>query len=176
MSLNLQEVIIRDAVINDFPDIIKIYNQAVLTGISTADTKTIQLEDRLEWFKQFDPQKRPLWTVLYRNQIIAFTYLSSFYGGRPAYDKTAEHSTYIDKNFHAQGLGSFLKDKMIKACPSLGVENLLTMYFDHNIASKKLNEKFGFTEVGHLENIATIHGKTHGLKIAILNIPPSPKN
>lgn len=171
MTIDFEELIIRDASIDDLPKIIEIYNQAVSTGISTADTKPISIESRLDWFHQFKPNKRPLWTILYRNKIIAFTYLTSFYGGRPAYDKTAEHSTYIDKNFHSKGIGSFLKQKMIDACPMLGVENLLSMYFDHNMASKRLNEKFGFVEVGHLENIASIHNENRGLKIAILRIP-----
>jgi phosphinothricin acetyltransferase len=63
-----------------------------------------------------------------------------------------------------------LKERMIEACPRLGVENLLSMYFDHNEATQRLNDKFGFEGVGHLPEIAEVFGEKRGLRISLLRI------
>lgn len=162
---------VRDATIDDLPAIVAIYNESIPAGKSTADTKAISVEDRLEWFSKFDPSKRPIWVAEIDGRIAACVYLSWFYGGRPAYDKTAEISTYIASDYQRRGLGAYLKRKMIEACPRLGVENLISMYFDHNEATQRLNDRFGFEEVGHLPAIAEVHGRSCGLKISLLRIP-----
>ena len=55
---------------------------------------------------------------------------------------------------------------MIAACPDLGVENLISMHFDHNEATKRMNRKLGFEVVGHLPEIADVFGKKRGLMIS----------
>ncbi len=168
-------MIIRDAVEADLSAIIEIYNESIPSGKSTADTVPITVEDRIEWFRRFDPAKRPIWVAEESGCVVGCVYLSSFYGGRPAYDKTAEISTYIRLSAQRKGIGTLLKQKMIAACPSLGVENLLSMYFDHNEATKRLNQRFGFKPAGHLTDIADVHGTKRGLVIAILRIPKAAK-
>jgi L-amino acid N-acyltransferase YncA len=162
---------IRDASEKDLPAIIDIYNQSIPSGTSTADTKSVTVSERMEWFKTFDANKRPIWVAEEDGKVVGCIYLSWFYGGRPAYDKTAEISTYIATGHQGKGLGTLLKQKMVEACPRLGIENLISMHFDHNEATRRLNAKFGFQEVGHLPEIAEVRGKKRGLVISILRIP-----
>lgn len=164
-------MIIRDALEADLPAIIEIYNESIPSGRSTADTVPIAVEERVEWFREFDSAKRPIWVAEESRTIIGCVYLSSFYGGRPAYDRTAEISTYIRSSSQGQGVGTLLKQKMIEACPRLGVDNLISMYFDHNEVTKRLNQKFGFEPAGHLPEIADVHGSKRGLLISILRVP-----
>ena len=62
---------------------------------------------------------------------------------------------------------------MIARCPQLGVTTLLSMYFDHNEATKHINASLGFETMGHLSEIATVQGQKRGLVIAGLRIPPA---
>jgi len=163
---------VRDAVEADLPAIVAIYNQSIAGGRSTADLVPITVEERIEWFRKHDPARRPLWVAEIGGRIAAWIGLSSFYGGRPAYDATAEVSLYIDHDFQRQGLGMLLKKRMIEHCPRLGVTTLLSMYFDHNDATRRINEKLGFETMGHLTEIAVIDGQKRGLVIAGLRIPP----
>lgn len=165
------ELHIREATEADLPAIVDIYNQSIPAGRSTADTRPVAVEERLEWFRKFDPAKRPIWVAEVDGRAIATTYLSSFYGGRPAYDATAEISIYIATEFHRRGIGRRLKQFVIDQCPRLGVTTLLSMHFDHNEATRRMNETFGFEVVGHLKDIAAVQGASRGLIIAALRIP-----
>lgn len=169
-------ITIRDAVEADLPTIIDINNASISSGRATADTQPIAVSDRLEWFKKFDPAKRPIWVAEDQGRVVGCVYLSWFYGGRPAYDGTAEISTYIAPEYQRKGLGTMLKKKMIDACRRLGVENLVSMYFDDNEATQQLNDKLGFQPVGHLPEIAEVFGEKRGLKISILRIQKGEQN
>lgn len=162
---------VRDAGEADLPAIVAIYNQSIASGRSTADLQPISVESRRAWFAAFNPSRRPIWVAHDGEQVVACIYLSSFYGGRPAYDKTAEVSLYIDQNYQGCGVGTWLMTQMIAQCPRLGVTTLLGMHFDHNEATVRLNQKFGFQIAGHLSEIAEIGGQKCGLLISVLRIP-----
>ncbi|HZL91545.1 MAG TPA: GNAT family N-acetyltransferase [Pirellulaceae bacterium] len=162
---------IRQATEADLQAIVDIYNQSIPGGWSTADTRPIAVADRVEWFRKFDPARRPIWVAEADGQVVATAYLSSFYGGRPAYDATAEVSIYIATAFHRRGIGRRLKEWVIEQCPQLGVTTLLSMHFDHNEATRRINERLGFEQCGHLKEIAVVQGEKRGLVIWLLRIP-----
>jgi len=156
----------------DLPGIVDLYNQSIPAGWSTADTRPITVDERVEWFRKFTPHRRPIWVAEIEGELAGTTYLSSFYGGRPAYDATAEISVYVGLKFHRRGLGRKLKEYVIAQCPRLGITTLLSMYFDHNQATKHINDALGFETMGHLREIAMVQGQPRGLIIAGLRIPP----
>ncbi len=169
----MQSVHIRDAVEADLPAIVEIYNQSIPAGWSTADTRPVSVADRVEWFRKHSPERRPLWVAEVEGQIVAWIGLTSFYGGRPAYDATAEVSLYIATDFHRHGLGTLLKQRMIDHCPRLGVTTLLSIYFEHNAATTRINEKLGFQVMGRLTEIAHLNGRPCTVLIAGRRIEPA---
>jgi L-amino acid N-acyltransferase YncA len=156
---------IRLAIATDLPAVIEIYNAAIPTRIATADTEPITVESRQEWFAKHRGN-RPLWVLEVEGKIAAWLGLTSFYGGRPAYDGTAEVSIYIAPQHQRQGYGSVLLQWAIDQCAGLGVTTLLAMYFDHNVGSQRLFKAFGFEPMGHLPEIAVLDGTKRGLIIA----------
>jgi phosphinothricin acetyltransferase len=169
---NAVETSIRIATEADLPAIVDIYNQSIPAGWSTADTRPVSVAERVEWFSRFDPARRPIWVAEVDGVVVATAYLSSFYGGRPAYDATAEVSVYIATAYHRRGIGRRLKQWVIEQCPALGVTTLLSMHFDHNEATRRINESLGFQQMGHLTEIALVQGQKRGLMIWALRIPP----
>src|SRR5262245_25906072 len=165
------EILIRGAAETDLPAIVDIYNQSIPAGWSTADTQPIAVADRVEWFRKFDPARRPIWVAEADGRVVATVYLSSFYGGRPAYDATAEVSVYVATSAQRQGIGRRLKEFVIGECPRLGVTTLLSMHFDHNEATRRINESLGFRQMGHLTEIARVQVQKRGLVISALRIP-----
>jgi L-amino acid N-acyltransferase YncA len=169
---NAVDLRIRIATEADLPAVVDVYNQSIPAGWSTADTTPIAVADRVEWFGKFDPVRRPIWVAEVDGRVVATVYLSSFYGGRPAYDATAEVSMYIATAYHRRGIGRRLKQWVIEECPRLGVTTLLSMHFDHNEATRRINEGLGFQQMGHLTEIAVVQGQKRGLVIWALRIPP----
>lgn len=159
-------MIIRDAVESDLPAIVAIYNSAIPTRNSTADLEPIAIESRRDWFSKFDPKSRPIWVLEIEQEIAAWIGLTSFYGGRPAYDATAEVSIYVAPQHQHRGYGTMLVRRLIEQCPNLGVTTLLAMYFDHNQSSQRMFERLGFQPMGHLPEIAALDGVKRGLIIA----------
>lgn len=170
----LPEISIRNATIDDLERIVDIYNESIPGGWSTADTIPVTAVERLDWFNAFDPATRPIWVAESDDLVVATTYLSSFYGGRPAYNATAEISIYICRSFQKRGLGTMLKRWVIDRCPQLGITTLLSMHFDHNDATRKINANLGFQQLGHLTDIAIVNGIPRGLVISALRIPSEP--
>lgn len=162
---------IRDAVPRDLPTIVAIYNAAIPSRIATADLDPITVESRQEWFTKHNPNSRPLWVLEVNQQVVAWIGLSSFYGGRPAYNATAEISIYLDPQHQGKGYGSQMVSRMIEQAPRLGVTTFLAIYFDHNEASRKLFHRFHFQPVGHLPEIADLDGVKRGVIIAALRVP-----
>ena len=165
---------VRDATEADLPAVVAIYNAAIPGRAATADTEPVTVEGRREWFARHDPTRRPLWVAEVGGEVVAWVGLSSFYGGRPAYDATAEVSLYVAPAYQNRKLGRELLERMIAACPRLGVTTLLAMYFDHNQPSRRLCASLGFEPVGHLERIAKLDGVDRGLVIALLRVPRPP--
>jgi L-amino acid N-acyltransferase YncA len=166
-------MIVRDAAEKDLPAIVAIYNAAIPGRSATADTEPVTVEERREWFSKHEPTRRPLWVAEIDGSVVAWIGLSSFYGGRPAYDATAEVSMYIAPEHQNRRLGRDLMQRMIAACPGLGVTTLLAMYFDHNEPSRRMCAALGFDQLGHLPRIARLDDTDRGLVIAALRIAPS---
>ncbi len=141
----------------DLPAIVAIYNASIPSRLATADLEPISVESRSDWFAQHRPDFRPLWVAEHSGRVAGWLSFSTFYG-RPAYDKTAELSVYVDDALHGRGLGSYLLAQAIGHAPSLGVDRLLGFVFAHNHPSVKLFEQFGFEIWGKLPGVTLLDG------------------
>ena len=155
---------IRDANQNDLARIVDIYNSTIESRMVTADTEMVDVESRLEWFLNHNPENRPLWVMEDDDIIIGWLSFQDFYG-RPAYQATAEISIYIDQEYRKKKIGVWLLDYAIKQAPRLGIETLLGFIFAHNEPSIRLFKKFGFKEWAHLPEVAELDGVKRDLLI-----------
>ncbi|MFT8457702.1 MAG: N-acetyltransferase family protein [Liquorilactobacillus ghanensis] len=149
----------------DLSRIVEIYNQAVLTRQSTADLKPATVQQRQPWFAAHqNNRQRPLWIIKNTDTVVGWMSLSDFYG-RPAYQRTAEISLYLDQNYQGHGIGkqalTFLADQLT-ACQ---VEIVLAFVFSHNKASQHLFRTFGYQRWGHLPEVALLDQRLCDLDI-----------
>jgi len=154
----------RNAAIEDLPKIVEIYNSTIAGRMVTADLAPVTVESRLHWFHQHNPQTRPLWVFTQEDEIAGWLSFENFHT-RPAYQKTAELSIYLDENFRGQGLGKLILEEAIQAASQIGVETLVGRIFGHNIPSLKLFTKFAFEKWGHLPQVAELDGVKRDLII-----------
>jgi L-amino acid N-acyltransferase YncA len=153
---------IRIATLTDLPGIVAIYNQAVPTHRSTANTTPVTVEGRKTWFLEHDPAKHPIFVAEVDGRIAGWCSLSTYRPGRMALRFTAEMSIYIDNAFHRKGIGSALVRHALEACPRLEIKNIVGVVIDQNDGSRKLFEKMGFQQWGYLPRVLDFDGKEFG--------------
>jgi len=168
---------IRDAVLEDLPQIVEIYNSTIASRLATADTEPIALASRVDWFHAHSPDsqrdrlanRRPLWVLAQESEILGWLSLHSFYG-RPAYQATVEVSLYVAPNHRRQGIGQKLLSHALEISPSLGIETLLGFIFAHNQPSLNLFTRAGFQPWGYLPQVAELDGIKRDLRILGLRL------
>jgi L-amino acid N-acyltransferase YncA len=148
---------LRDATLEDLPEIVRIYNLTVPGRMVTADTEPVTPQSREHWFHEHSPDFRPLWVLEKHGAICAWLSYQSFYG-RPAYNATTEVSIYVDEVCRGQGIGRYLLQQAVDACPKLQIKTLLGFIFGHNEPSLALFRSFGFEQWAHLPRIAELDG------------------
>ena len=155
----------RNSEIEDLPKIVEIYNSTIASRLVTADLEPVSVESKKDWFYQHNPEKRPLLMIHNENdEVIGWLSFQDFYG-RPAYQKTAEISIYIDEKHRGKSYGKQILEFAIQNSPKYGIENLLAFIFAHNLPSINLFEKMGFSEWGNLRNIAELDNEKRSLVI-----------
>lgn len=151
-------MIIRDAKIEDLDSIVNIYNQAIETHFSTADTTKKSINDRFEWFHKHKSYKYPIYVYEKDDKVVGWISVSSYRAGRKALRFTAEISYYIDEEYRRQGIAGELIKYAVEKCIDLNYKTLFAIIIDKNVASIELIEKCGFEKWGHLPNIADFDG------------------
>ncbi|MDD3654871.1 MAG: GNAT family N-acetyltransferase [Desulfotomaculaceae bacterium] len=160
---------IRHATENDLTIIVDIYNSTVPSRMVTADTTPVTVESRLAWFREHNPNNRPIWIAEDRGNTLGWLSFSSFYN-RPAYYSTAEVSIYIAEEHRGKGIGKKLLEKAIHESPTLGITTILGFIFGHNEPSLQLFQKFNFEQWGFLPKVAVLDGKEKDLVILGLRV------
>jgi len=155
---------IRPATEKDLPTIVDIYNSAVPSRMVTADTTPVTVESRLAWFREHDPNNRPIWVIEDDCIILGWLSFSPFYN-RPAYNSTSEISIYIAEQHRGKGIGKKLLSNAIQESPRLGITTILGFIFAHNEPSLQLFSKFNFERWGYLPRVAVLDGIERDLVI-----------
>jgi len=147
---------------SDRERIIEIYNQAVETGFSTADTEPATVEARKAWFESHTKDSYPIYIEKEDNEIRAWCTISPYRKGRLALRYTAEISYYVDNNFQRLGIATRLIKHAIEDCQRLNLKSLFAIILDTNKGSIRLLEKLGFETWGNLPGVADFNGTECG--------------
>ena len=123
---------IRFAENRDLEFIVNIYDQAVNSGKATADLKEISIDDRKEWFAEYNKNNYPIYFFEINDKIVGWGSLSPYRKVREGLKTTAEISYYIDYNYHRLGYGKRLIEFMIKDCKRIGINNLFALLLEIN--------------------------------------------
>jgi len=161
---------IRDAVAEDLPAIVEIYNSTIPSRIVSADTEPVSVEQRLSWFREHEPSRRPIWVVEQAGETIGWLRLGDFYDARPAYHATAEIGIYVRSDYRGKGVGRRLLQEAIHRAPGLGLKTLTAGAFAHNEASIRLFEGMGFRRWARFPRVAELDGVERDLVVMGLRL------
>ena len=158
------EVAFRHAEEADLECIVGTYNATIPSRLVTADLEPVSVESRIDWFREHNREKRPLWIVEYNGQYAGWMSFSSFYG-RPGYDGTVEVSIYLEERFRGKGIGKTCINKAFQAAPELNIHTLVGFIFSHNEVSLSLFRQMGFSNWALLPRVAQLDGVMRDLVI-----------
>lgn len=152
---------IRLAKLGDLNDIVKIYNQAIIKGNSTADLEVFSVESKLNWFESHhnNETKYPIFVYEIEHKCVGWISISSYREGRKALELTVEISYYIHNDYQKQGIGKELIEYVINYSKKVGYKNLLAIVLSTNTSSIKLLNKLEFRQWANLPNVAIINGE-----------------
>ncbi len=148
---------IRSAELKDIPAITEIYNDAILNSTATFDTEIKTIVDRTQWFNNHG-ERYPILSAEMDGNVIGWASLTKW-SDRCAYEKTAEVSVYIHKDFRGKGIGKKLLEQLIFQGEKAGIHYMLARISQDNESSIHIHEIFGFEHIGVMKEVGFKFGK-----------------
>ena len=142
---------IREAKIKDLPQILTIYNDAIVhtTAVYTYEPETLVMRE--QWFNQKVKDGYPV-IVHERNQtVVGFATFGPFRNW-PAYKYSIEHSVYTNPQYRKQGIASSLMQELFSIANQREYKTIIAGIDASNVPSIALHQKFGFTYAGTIKN------------------------
>ncbi|KPM48458.1 GNAT family N-acetyltransferase [Jiulongibacter sediminis] len=146
----MQIVPIKEAM---FPQISRIYEQGISTGMATFET---QVPDFQTWNDKYLKHSRL--AIIEGEDVLGWSTLSAV-SKRPVYCGVAELSIYLAKEARSRGLGQMLLEALITSSEANGIWSIQSSIFPQNTVSIKLHLKCGFRQIGYKEKIGYGDGR-----------------
>jgi len=144
---------------NQLPEILEIFNDAILNSTALYDYKIRTLESMNAWYDDKIKNNYPLIGVFDENDLLLGFATYGMFRVRPAYKYTVEHSVYVRSDTRGQGIGKILHQEIIKNAEAQNFHVLVGVIDASNAVSIKMHENEGFTLVGILKQSGYKFGK-----------------
>ncbi|WP_067727427.1 GNAT family N-acetyltransferase [Oceanobacillus damuensis] len=141
-------IVIRNAVIDDLPPLLDIYNYAILNLTATFELEEQTLEQQMECFDD----KYPLIVAEEEGNVIGYSCLNPF-NKKAAFAQTAELSIYIAPNHQGKGIGKKLMKAILELAKQMNFHTVIGGITGGNEASIYLHKNFGFVHAGTLKEV-----------------------
>jgi L-amino acid N-acyltransferase YncA len=150
-------VTVRRAHEGDLPDILRIYNDEILTGTATWDEEPWTLERRQAWFKEHDAST-PVLIAEVDGMVAGFAYLTRM-SEKSGWRFTRENTIYLDRPYRGRGVGTVLLGALLEEARALGLRLIVASITSENEPSIALHRKLGFEVVGTLHQAGFKFGR-----------------
>lgn len=147
----MQEILIRNATLEDAENIHNIYRYYVENTTITFETEVPTVEEIRSRIEQ-TLISYPYLVAEYENQFIGYTYAGPF-RKRKAYSSSAEISLYLDNEIRGKGFGRALLSNLEIQLREKGIHTMVSVIESSNTGSLRFHEKNGFINAGYLPRI-----------------------
>jgi len=153
-------VVVRPGAVADAENLNQLYNWYVANSVITFDIEPWSLSKRLDWIANFNNNNNPhhLFVAEQNGGLCGYACNGQF---RPkaAYGSSTEVTVYTDPNGVPRGTGSLLYSVLFDAIKATSLHRAYAIIALPNDTSIRLHKKFGFREVGTLDQVGTKFGK-----------------
>lgn len=168
---------LRDALVEDLPGILDIYNDAVRNTTAIWNETPVDLANRQAWFEARAQQGYPILVAVDETGVLGY---ASFGDWRPfeGFRHTVEHSVYIRGDQRGKGLGPILMAALIERARTCDKHVMVAAIESGNAASIRLHQRLGFAITGQMAQVGVKFGRWLDLTFMQLNLdenalPPS---
>ena len=149
---------LRDARPEDLPDLLAIYNDAVLNTTAIWNETPVDLANRQAWFELRAAQGYPILVAVDDSGVLGY---ASFGDWRPfeGFRYTVEHSVYVRGDQRGKGLGPVLMEALIERARAGGKHVMVAAIESGNAASIRLHERLGFVVTGQMTQVGVKFGR-----------------
>jgi L-amino acid N-acyltransferase len=143
---------VRKAIEKDLPQILDIYNDAILNTTAVYDYEPHTLEMRRQWFETKRQQGFPVFVAEEDNEVLGFSSIGPFRAWA-AYKYSAENSIYVKDGQRGKGIGKLLMRPLIDAAKEMKLHTIIAGIDADNKLSIEFHKQFGFVEVAHFKQV-----------------------
>ena len=138
---------LRDALAEDLPGILDIYNDAVRNTTAIWNETPVDLANRQAWFEARAQQGYPILVAVDETGVLGY---ASFGDWRPfeGFRHTVEHSVYIRGDQRGKGLGPILMTALIERARTCDKHVMVAAIESGNAASIRLHQRLASPSPG----------------------------
>lgn len=153
-----RSVTTRDAVEQDVPEILAIYNDVIATSTAVYRDDPASLDDRLEWFNARRAQAYPILVAADDSGILGFASYGDFRSW-PGYRFSVEHTVHIRADERGRGVGTMLMQALITRAIEQDKHVMIGGVDADNEPSLRFHERLGFIRAAHLRQVGFKFGR-----------------
>lgn len=162
----MQDPLIREALPEDVPGILAIYNEVVENSTAIFSLQPATLEDRREWFRVRRAAGYPVLVALEGDLVAGYSSFGEFRGAWSGYRFSVEHSVHVHRDWRGRGLGTALVRALFQPAAAMGKHVMLGAVDASNEISLRMHERLGFERVAHFREVG--HKFGHWLDLVFL--------
>jgi len=151
-------VVIRAATVEDLGAITAIYNEAGVGTTASYDLEPVTVENRRAWLAERTSRSQPVLVAEESGRILGYASYGTF-RDKAGYDRTVEHSVYVDEGARALGVGRMLMLALLDRARGDGVHVMVGVLDAENEASVAFHRRLGFVEVGRMPQVGHKFGR-----------------
>ncbi|MDR3653305.1 MAG: GNAT family N-acetyltransferase [Paludibacter sp.] len=158
------------------PEILDIFNDAILNSTALYDYKTRTMETMYAWYEDKLKGNYPIVGAFDENETLLGFATYGMFRVRPAYKYTIEHSVYVRSDKRGNGFGKILLHEIVKKAEEQNYHVLVGVIDASNTVSMNLHEREGFVLTGIMKEVGYKFGKWLDAAFyqLILNTPENP--
>lgn len=135
---------------DDMASVLEIVNYEIQNTTAIWDYETRTIEQQLAIIREKEEKNFPFIVALKDDKIVGFgTY--GFFRHKIGYRFTVEHSVYVHKDFHGNGIGSLLLKELIEIARNQKLHTMIGVIDSENRGSIVFHQKLGFEIVGNIK-------------------------
>ncbi|WP_396193997.1 GNAT family N-acetyltransferase [Flavobacterium sp.] len=144
------EIKIRPYQLEDCQNIVDIVNYNIVHSTALYDYHPRTLSQQQAIFQDKIDKGFPVIVALADEKVAGFGYYSEF-RYREAYRFTVEHSVYVAKEYHGNGIGKIIMQNLIDLAKEQKLHTMIAVIDSENQSSVTFHEQFGFKTVAVLK-------------------------